>query len=151
MNTRGRKKQPIQSAPEPRRPAGAFRFPPRSRSRQIESNASVVARKALERLRARTPVAAPELPEIQGPAAPAAAVIRHDPEPMAEPAPPPVAEEPPVADELAVAEEPAVADEEPAVTEEPPVGPFSIELDELADQLVDELRRDLGPEPSGGA
>ena len=147
MMTRGRKKQPVETLPEPRRPAGAFKFPSRARSRQLESKAGDVAEAALERLHARTPDPEPELPEIQRRAT-VPPVLISDPEPMAEPV---VVE--PVAPE-AVAEAPAPVEPKPtsrkprprpARKAPEPIGPFSIELDELADQLVDELRRDLGP------
>lgn len=119
----------------PARVGGSFSWPERSRSAAAERAADLAAERALERLRARrrTPPPARRL------AAPLAQAPPLDHPPAPPPRRPTQADEDGSKEARADRSEPAVSNPSPAPD------PWGPELDDLTEELVVELRRDLGP------
>jgi hypothetical protein len=101
----------------------SFRWPPRQMSDRSEREAALAAQQGLERLRAR----GRKLREVPPPKPQKSTVLLVPQEPAPAAPPPPT--------------------RRPAPPPDPPPSPWD-ELDVLTEELVAELRRDLGPEQS---
>ena len=117
---------------------GSFAWPGRDRAAEIERAAALAAERGLERLRERQRRRRPPPPPVQPPLPPHAVPER----PVAPPSPDPSPE-----DGTPDTDEPAAEDQSPAANGSRPTAPdpWGAEFDQLAEELIEDLRRDLGP------
>jgi len=119
----------------------SFAWPGRDRAAEIERAAALAAERGLERLRERQRRRRPPAPPVQPPPPPRAVPER----PVAPPSPERSPEEgTPDADEPAAEDQSPTAHGSRATAPEP----WSAEFDQLAEELIEDLRRDLGPSPT---
>ncbi len=119
----------------------SFRWPSRELASASERAAELAAARGLERLRARAKRLRTPTPHPMQTAPPTPR--------MPDPTPPPPPAPSPAATELERAPEPEPQlESEPEPEREPASVPWDEELDALTEQLIADLRRDLGPETS---